>query len=150
MDLILWRHAEAEERRPGLPDERRRLTPKGEKQAYKVAKWLKKHLPKDARILVSPTERTLMTAHALGLPYEIEESIAPEASAAGLLDAAGWPDGKGLVLVVGHQPTLGRTASILLADEEFDLAVRKAAAWWFRRADDGTGELRAVADPNLL
>src|SRR5436190_21449722 len=37
MDLILWRHADAE---PGEPDIGRRLTAKGLKQAERVAAWL--------------------------------------------------------------------------------------------------------------
>lgn len=144
MDLILWRHAEAEERRPGLPDERRRLTPKGEKQARKMAKWLKKRLPKNTRILVSPTERTRMTAHALGLPFEIDEAIGPDAEAENLFLAAGWPDDECTVLIVGHQPTLGRVAARLLTGKETDWAMKKGAVWWFSRDDDATASLRAV------
>jgi phosphohistidine phosphatase len=34
VDLIIWRHAEAED---GMPDLERRLTPKGRKQAVRVA-----------------------------------------------------------------------------------------------------------------
>ena len=54
MDLILWRHAEAEEaarrrRRPGA-----RATPKGERQAERMAEWLNQRLPHSTRILVSP------------------------------------------------------------------------------------------------
>ena len=37
MDLILWRHADAED---GSPDLRRALTRKGEKQAEHMAAWL--------------------------------------------------------------------------------------------------------------
>lgn len=40
MDLILWRHAEAEELGEGMDDLTRALTPRGEKQAAKVAAWL--------------------------------------------------------------------------------------------------------------
>ncbi len=36
MELILWRHAEAE---PGEPDLGRRLSAKGEKQARRMAEW---------------------------------------------------------------------------------------------------------------
>ena len=46
MDLILWRHAEAEE---GGPDLERRLTPKGRKQAKRVAAWLLQRLPKKTK-----------------------------------------------------------------------------------------------------
>ena len=51
MELILWRHAEAE---PGEPDLGRKLTAKGEKQARRVAEWLHSHLPQTAKIYVSP------------------------------------------------------------------------------------------------
>jgi phosphohistidine phosphatase len=72
MELILWRHAEAEEGDAGLPDGKRRLTARGEKQAKKVALWLQRNLPRKRTVLVSPAERTQQTAHALELPYEIE------------------------------------------------------------------------------
>ena len=48
MELILWRHAEAE---PGEPDLGRKLTAKGEKQARRVAEWLQTRLPQTARDL---------------------------------------------------------------------------------------------------
>lgn len=54
MELILWRHAEAED---GYPDHERALTEKGHEQAKKMAAWLKPRLPKDTQILVSPADR---------------------------------------------------------------------------------------------
>ena len=45
MDLILWRHAEAEVLREGSDDLARSLTPKGERQAARMATWLDGHLP---------------------------------------------------------------------------------------------------------
>lgn len=153
VDLILWRHAEAEEASAKLPDARRRLTARGEKQARQMAQWLKKRLPKKLRILVSPTERTQMTAHALGLPFEVVPSIGPDAAAADLLAAAGWPDEGGTVLIVGHQPTLGRVAARLLGGEEADWAVKKGGLWWFsnRVREDGTQSLlRTAISPDLL
>ena len=40
MDLIFWRHAEAENRREGQDDLERALTHKGERQAQRMAAWL--------------------------------------------------------------------------------------------------------------
>ncbi|MEO7547467.1 MAG: histidine phosphatase family protein, partial [Ramlibacter sp.] len=40
MDLILWRHAEAEDAPEGGDDLDRALTSRGEKQAARVAAWL--------------------------------------------------------------------------------------------------------------
>ena len=46
MDLLLWRHAEAVD---GTPDHLRELTPRGLKQARRMANWLDAHKPKRSR-----------------------------------------------------------------------------------------------------
>jgi phosphohistidine phosphatase len=153
MDLILWRHAEAEDATAKLPDARRRLTERGEKQARQMARWLREHQPKKLRILVSPTERTQMTAHALSLTFEVEPRIGTGADAADILAAAGWPDQSGAVLVVGHQPTLGRVASLLLGGEEADWTIKKGAVWWFsNRTREGETQtvLRVAVGPDMV
>jgi phosphohistidine phosphatase len=128
MDLILWRHAEAE---PGEPDLGRRLTSKGLKQAERMAEWLEHRLPETTRILVSPADRTQQTALALGRKFKTSDDVAPGASTASVLAAAGWPDAREPVLVVGHQPTLGEVAAFLLSGEEAAWSIRKGAVWWF-------------------
>jgi hypothetical protein len=89
MDLILWRHAEAE---PGEPDMGRRLTAKGIQQAERMAKWLDHHLPATTRILSSPADRAQQTAQALKRKFRVVGELAPGASVSAVLDAAGWPD----------------------------------------------------------
>ncbi|WP_204271061.1 histidine phosphatase family protein, partial [Escherichia coli] len=64
MDLILWRHAEAEVIAPGQDDLQRALTPKGERQARRMAAWLNHRLPATTRVLVSPALRCRQTAEA--------------------------------------------------------------------------------------
>ncbi len=153
MDLILWRHAEAEEASAKLPDAKRRLTARGEKQARQMAQWLQERMPKKVRILVSPAQRTQMTAHALGLPFEVEPKIGIGADVADLLGAAAWPDHGGAVLVVGHQPTLGRVAALLLGGEEADWTIKKGGLWWFsNRTREGESQtvLRAATNPDLI
>jgi phosphohistidine phosphatase len=150
MELILWRHAEAED---GVPDGERALTRKGRKQATALAAWLKPHLPKHPRILASPATRAQQTAAALELPFATVREIGVGATAGEVLRAAGWPEAGGTVVVVGHQPTLGRVAAVLLAGQEADWSVKKGAAWWFtRRVRDGDGQvvLRAVIGPDLV
>jgi phosphohistidine phosphatase len=150
MDLILWRHAEAED---GTPDAKRQLTERGRKQARQVARWLKKRLPSGARILVSPAVRAVQTAEALELPYEEQPKLGAGATAAGILGAAGWPRTGSTVVIVGHQPTLGRAAALLLTGDAADWSVRKGALWWFtRRVRNGAAEtvLRAVVAPDLV
>ncbi len=143
MDLILWRHAEAEEAAPGGDDLARALTPRGEKEAARVGAWLDRKLPEGARILCSPARRCEQTALALGRKYRIRPELAPDADPWHLLEAAQWPHAKGMVAIVGHQPTLGRVIAQLLGLQEGACPVRKGAAWWLR-ARERDGRLQAV------
>ena len=150
MELILWRHAEAED---GLPDATRKLTDKGLKQAQAMADWLKTKLPKNTRVLVSPSKRTQQTASALVSNYEATIEVGIGASAKSILVAAGWPDAKAPVVVVGHQPTLGEVASLLLSGTPSGRNIRKGAVWWFSHKEKtGATEviLRAVISPDML
>lgn len=150
MDLLLWRHAEAED---GEDDMKRRLTERGEKQARLMAAWLRERQPKDMRIIASPSVRTQQTVEALKMPYETQRKIGPDACVSELIAAAGWPDAQGSVLIVGHQPSLGRLASLLLAGHEADWSIKKGAVWWLsnrlRRGDTQT-VLRAMIPVELL
>jgi phosphohistidine phosphatase len=150
MELILWRHAEAEDT---IPDLDRELTDKGRKQAARMADWLNPRLPPDIRILVSPAARALQTAQALGRDYERLPELAPGATAEDVLAASGWPEATCPVLVVGHQPTLGQVAMRLLAGQAGDLTIKKGGVWWFlgrARAGQMQVVLRAVAAPDWL
>jgi phosphohistidine phosphatase len=149
MDLILWRHAEAE---PGEPDLGRRLTAKGLKQAERMGEWLDRFLPDTARILVSPADRAQHTALALKRKFRTIDEIGPGATATAVLSAAGWPDSRETVVVVGHQPTIGRVAALLLSGQEAEWSVKKAGIWWFQQRARGVDQivLRAVTNPDLL
>ena len=147
MELLLWRHAEAEDRDDD--DLGRPLTARGLKQAKTVARWLRDHQPKKLRILVSPATRTRQTADAAELDYEISQQLAPGASPADLIAAANWPAAGGAVLLVGHQPTLGRLAAQLLVNKEFDIVIKKGALWWFSRESDNETVLKAAIPASL-
>ena len=150
MDLILWRHADAAE---GGRDLDRKLTAKGLKQAARVAKWLVAQLPSKYAVLSSPARRARETADALGVPYKISERLAPGAAPTDIMEAAGWPSHKGLVVVVGHQPDLGRVAAVLLAGAEAEWSVKKGGLWWLtHRVRGATAQVvvRAVIAPDLI
>ena len=150
MDLILWRHCEAE---PGEPDLGRRLTSKGLKQAERMARWLDAHLPDTCRVLVSPADRAQQTAVALQRKFRTVPELVPGATVAAVLAAANWPDSREPVLIVGHQPTLGAVASFLLSGEEAYWSVRKGAVWWLsNRAKDGGAAvvLKVVVAPDFV
>ncbi len=152
MDLILWRHAEAVERE-GLPDLERMLTTKGERQAARMADWLNHRIAHSTRVLVSPALRCQQTAKALGRKFRTVEAIAPEASPQALLEAVRWPESTEPVLVVGHQPTLGQVAALLLGGHAQPWSVKKGAAWWLRSRDrEGSAQivLHAVMGPDAL
>jgi phosphohistidine phosphatase len=146
MDLILWRHAEAQEHpelltgRPGdAQDMARRLTSRGEKQAARMAAWLDRQLPDGARIWSSPAVRCEQTVLALGRKFKLREEIAPDGGPLALLELVQWPQGKSPVVVVGHQPTLGRVVALLLGLTEADCSVKKGAVWWLRHRERGSG-----------
>jgi phosphohistidine phosphatase len=146
MDLILWRHAEAED---GSPDSARRLTKRGRDQARRMAAWLKPRLPKRCEILVSPATRALETASALGVRFETSVAVGTNAVAADIIAEIGRPTRSKAVLIVGHQPTLGRVAARLLSGAEADWHFAKGALWWLRHAD-GETKLFAAVHPKLV
>lgn len=150
MDLILWRHAEAKDADALLPDAERELTTRGLRHAEQAAEWLRsQRLPKVV-VLSSPAKRALQTAQTLGLPFKVKRQLGVGASTADLLGAANWPDHPGAIILVSHQPALGRLASLLLAGTEADWTIKKAGIWWFTnrvRRDETQTVLRAVHNP---
>jgi phosphohistidine phosphatase len=143
VDLILWRHAEAEDAGPDGQDLGRVLTARGEKQAARVAAWLDRVLPDGTRVLSSPAQRCQQTAQALGRKFRTRDEIGPEASVQQLLDAAQWPVARQPVLIVGHQPGLGEVIAHLMGIPAGGCAVRKGTAWWLRTRERG-GHMQSV------
>ncbi len=152
MDLILWRHADAGEPVPDpIDDLQRSLTAKGEKQAARMADWLNRFLPESTRVLVSPALRCQQTAQALGRKFQTRDALGPGGTVGNLLTLARWPDRREPVLIVGHQPTLGMTAALLMAGVQGPVeaaseqplhatpawSVRKGAVWWLRHRQRG-------------
>jgi len=153
MDLILWRHAEAYELADAGTDLDRELTPKGERQAQRMAEWLNQRLAHSTRVLVSPAQRCQQTAKALGRKFKTLPELSPDGNGEALLKAARWPEANEPVLIVGHQPTLGLVAAYLLSDTPQAWTIKKGAAWWIRsrnREDREQVVLQAVQAPDCL
>jgi len=153
MDLVLWRHAEAIDLDLVGDDMLRYLSPRGEKQATRMAAWLDRQLPDGAKVFASPAVRAEQTAQALGRKFKISPALAPLASPQQLLDLVQWPHGKGCAVLVGHQPTLGQVIAQLLGLQASDCAVKKGAVWWLRfreRSDAGQTVVVTVQTPDLL
>jgi len=158
MDLILWRHAEAELSEEGGDDLSRPLTKKGERQASRMAAWLDRHLPEGTRVLVSPSERTQQTVAPLGRKFKLRDELVPDTTVDDVLTLLKWepetgPQSKGPVLLVGHQPYLGQLIARLLGMDEQICSVRKGGVWWLRsRIRDGQLQtvLLTVAVPDFI
>ena len=162
MDLVLWRHAQAEDiTGAGGDDMARALTSRGQRQAEEVGAWLHRRLPRDAVVLASPALRAVQTARALPREHAIVEAMGPDTGTVeALLEACGWllpgslrpPNASSsrTVVFVGHQPILGMTAAQLMCGQPQRWSVKKGAAWWLRSgapADDC--ELWMVRSPTV-
>jgi phosphohistidine phosphatase len=149
MDLILWRHAEAEDAGGGS-DLARALTARGRAQAERMAAWLAPRLADDARILVSPAKRCQQTVAPLDRTATTVAAIGPGATAEALLAATEWPGGDGTVLVVGHQPTIGQAAALAMGVPGAEWQVKKGALWWLKRGKGGAVRIHAVQSADDL
>lgn len=121
LDLILWRHADAEDQRQGFDDLQRALAPRGEKQAGRMAQWLE--------MLCSPALRCEQTILPLGRKYKLREELAPDNNPNKLLAASDWPEARQPVLMVGHQPMLGQVVAKLIGVKAETCLIRKGAFW---------------------
>jgi phosphohistidine phosphatase len=150
MDLILWRHADAEY--ADGDDLARRLTPKGERQAAQMAAWLRAHLP-DARVIASAAVRARQTAAALHPGHEVDARLNPDVDPSNYLLVANWPVSPVPTIVVGHQPTIGAVVARLLRVDSASVSVKKGAIWWLKwRLRDTLPQvvLKASLTPDLL
>jgi phosphohistidine phosphatase len=148
MDLILWRHAEAE---AGGPDAERKLTEKGRVQARVMGQWLKKRL-KSYQLLSSPAVRARETALGLDERCGILKALYGGAAPPEILDSVGWPEEEGTIILVGHQPQLGEIAAFLMTRSVAPWAVKKGSIWWFRAEREAgrlVTELVAVVPPKM-
>ena len=158
MDLILWRHADAgDSLSDPVADLKRKLTDRGRKQSERAARWLHARLPERCLVLSSPALRATETAAALGVKFKTDERLMPGSDVAHHLAAVNWPDGPEArvrhIVIVGHQPALGRVASLLLAGSEADWSIKKGGVWWLStREREGRAQvvLRAAIAPDLI
>ncbi|MDR2852895.1 MAG: histidine phosphatase family protein [Burkholderiaceae bacterium] len=146
MDLILWRHAEAENNAEKCDDMQRALTVRGHKQAVRMAAWLDQRLPENTRVLCSPALRCEQTALALGRKYKICQELVSDVPTADTLRAAHWPTGKHTMLLIGHQPALGQLIAQLIGLHQTPCSLQKGALWWLRaREREGQWQTLVVA-----
>jgi len=120
--VYLCRHAQAA---PGEPDELRELTPEGVEQARALGIQLAELDEPPRLVLTSPLVRARQTAEAIAravrVEAQVEEALAPGATAAGLAEALAGLQGP--IATVGHQPDCSEIAyDVLGRDPGFPVA----------------------------
>jgi phosphohistidine phosphatase len=131
MLLYLMRHGLAEEPTPDGEDGARKLTPEGVDKIRKAAIGLRSAGFVIEMILASPIARAQETAELVAREFErLKPRIVPElttgAAPAGALDALGRLQLPENALAIGHEPTLSRLASLMLAgsSESIDIKLK--------------------------
>jgi phosphohistidine phosphatase len=149
MELILWRHAEAE---PGEIDQLRPLTTKGSRHASRVGAWLDRQLPAQTRILSSPATRCVQTVEALGRKFTTVDALNTDSTPEAILEASGWPSARQPVVVVGHQPLLGQVAALIFSGTAHAWKIRKAGVFWIANKDEAEPDpfVRLAAGPDII
>ena len=165
MELYLIRHADAFQKDPDrwTHDNKRPLTPEGEKEFRLAARGLARMVPRADVILSSPARRAWHTAEILSeldfwpapkpLPVVAasRRRASPEKATLALEDYA---EAK-YVAVVGHRPRLQELAAYLLTGESdgLEIKIRKGGVMCIRfdgAPAPGTGKLRWLLTPKAL
>jgi phosphohistidine phosphatase len=155
VQLLFLRHADAGDPLAWQgPDEDRPLSPKGERQAERVARQLASIAADPDIILSSPKLRAFQTAEAVAKRLDRKVVIADELGGGFDISTLGWildeAGGPGRPLLVGHDPDFSGVVSALVGAE---IVVRKGA---LVRVDatlplaDGQGDLRWLIPPDAL
>ena len=159
MHVILFRHGPAGDPDPVRwpVDVDRPLTPKGIDRTRKAARGLKQIVNQIAFILSSPYVRALGTARILGetlgvSTVETLDALAAGNSTRGVLTALGRLTSEQHVILVGHEPDLGRLAGVMTGAGT-PLPLKKAGACavvFDGAAGAGTGSLLWFVPPRIL
>jgi phosphohistidine phosphatase len=123
--LLIVRHATAVERgTPGVPDDKRRLTPEGRKRFRRAARGLARLLPRPDALLTSPLPRARETAEiaarAWGRVAVKTIEALRDGDTAALEAALGSRGDDALMAIVGHEPYLSSLLARLLDSRRSD------------------------------
>ena len=120
MEIYILRHGIAEARRAGRDDFERRLTAEGQDKLRAVLERARTVGVAPSLILTSPLVRAVQTAEIaarlLGYKGKIErtEALAPASAYLSVWKLLRGRAGERSVLLAGHEPLLGETASYLV------------------------------------
>ena len=120
-EIILLRHAHAENASPGQEDIGRALSVRGEAEADAAGAWLKQHAATPERVLCSPAARSRETCErvlaALGYTDMRNEPRIYEATPASLIRVLDDHADAGSVMLVGHNPVIEQALETLIGHQ---------------------------------
>jgi phosphohistidine phosphatase len=160
MLIVLFRHGPAGERDASRwPDDAKRpLTPKGERRTLEAARGLGRLLPGHVHVLTSPLARAEQTARVLERVLKPERlkvtaALAPGVSYRRVIEELAALDSAECVVLVGHEPDLGKLAGVLVFGAPAALGLKKAGACsveFVGTPAPGQGRLEWFLPPRLL
>ena len=160
MLVIIFRHGPSEERDlERWPDDGERpLTERGEEKTRRAAEGLSRLIPDVDLMLSSPLTRAVQTARILSKVLEAPgaETIAalePGSPWRAVLERLRREPADATIVLVGHEPDLGRLAGGLVFGAPRAMPLKKAGACAVRfdmELEPGRGELEWFATPRML
>jgi len=133
MEIYILRHGIAEVRRAGRSDEDRKLTEEGRQKLRLVLARARKAKAAPSLILTSPLVRAVETAEiaaeVLGYASAIvrTDALLPSSSSRAVWRELRGHAGEAAILLAGHEPLLGETASYLLGATRVIVDLKKGA-----------------------
>ncbi|HEY3225772.1 MAG TPA: phosphohistidine phosphatase SixA [Planctomycetota bacterium] len=145
MKIILARHAAAEDK--AATDAERRLTPEGREQADLMGRLIAATIERVDQLWTSPLPRALETAEIAAKHLGVIPKVEPELAIGSDLEQLCWKmhrDNEPTLMLVGHQPDLGRLAARLLGLVS-EIPLKKSGVCILETPDPAKPVARAVA-----
>jgi phosphohistidine phosphatase len=154
MEILIVRHGEAVDEAQGFGDEGRFLTDRGRKVSRRVAKWLAKKKARTPQVIwTSGAVRSVQTAeilaHYTGATVVTCAELAPGADPSLVITRLRADQPKGLVALVGHEPSLSALVSLLVREPGYP-TLRKSGVVGVTWDGVAAGTVRFALDPKSL
>lgn len=147
MLLLFMRHGKAEEKKPGIKDEDRRLTDEGRRDAEYIARVLP---VKPSIVYSSPLTRARETAEIIarlhGVSLKIVDELSPSKAS---LDSIRKLELINNTLLVGHAPSIENIVSEIIGGGNIKLKAGAVAGVELEEVGRGKGKLVFLITPQI-
>ncbi len=134
MRLFIVRHAIAEERgKKFYPNDDRPLTKDGIRKMKANVKGMSAFLPSSFTVVTSPLKRAFATAEIIasqnssGIAVTPDDGLLPDDKANDIIQTLKKYENHPTVVLVGHEPSLGRFLSFVLQQKSGSILVKKGS-----------------------